>query len=124
MNTPSAYVAVQESEKFCYSLYHMKNPDKPSDFVHIRNILDDVLKPYRSKPDFELKEVWRLWDEAVGETIAQNAQINHPSRATMVPKKSPFIPIVPIVPIPAATLEIMTIPMACPMAPLSASTSS
>jgi len=52
----------------------MKNPDKPSDFVHIRNILDDVLKPYRSKPDFELKELWRLWDEAVGETIAQNAR--------------------------------------------------
>jgi hypothetical protein len=66
--------AVQELEKFCYSLNHMKNPDKPSDFVHIRNILDDVLEPYRSKPDFELKEVWRLWDEAVGETIAQNAR--------------------------------------------------
>jgi len=31
----------------------------------------------------------------------RNAQINHPSRATMVPKKSPFIPVVPIVPIPA-----------------------
>ena len=66
--------AVQELEKFCYSLSHMKNSDKPSDFVHIRNILDDVLEPYRSKPDFELKEVWRLWDEAVGETIAQNAR--------------------------------------------------
>lgn len=66
--------AVQELDKFCYSLSHMKNPDKPSDFVHIRNILDDVLEPYRSKPDFELKEVWRLWDGAVGETIAQNAR--------------------------------------------------
>jgi predicted nucleic acid-binding Zn ribbon protein len=52
----------------------MKNPDKRSDFVHIRNILEDVLKPYQSGPDFELKEVWRLWDEAVGETIAQNAR--------------------------------------------------
>ena len=52
----------------------MKNPDKQSDFVHIRNILDDVLKPYQSSPDFELKEVWRLWDEAVGKTIAQNAR--------------------------------------------------
>ena len=52
----------------------MKNSDKRSDFIHIRNILDDVLEPYRSKPDFELKEVWRLWDEAVGETIAQNAR--------------------------------------------------
>jgi predicted nucleic acid-binding Zn ribbon protein len=73
--SPQRYLfAVQESEKFCYSSSHMKNPDKRSDFVHIRNILDDVLKPYRSKPDFELKEVWRLWDEAVGETIAQNAR--------------------------------------------------
>lgn len=71
----SAYLfAVQETEKFCYSLSYMKNPDKQSDFVHIRNILDDVLKPYRSKPDFELTEVWRLWDEAVGESIAQNAR--------------------------------------------------
>ena len=42
--------------------------------MHIRSILDDVLKPYRSGPDFELKEVWRLWDEAVGEIIAQNAR--------------------------------------------------
>jgi predicted nucleic acid-binding Zn ribbon protein len=51
----------------------MKNSDKRSDFVHIRSILDDVLKPYQSGPDFELKEVWRLWDEAVGKIIAQNA---------------------------------------------------
>jgi len=52
----------------------MKNSEKRSDFVHIRNILDEVLKPYRSKPDFELKEVWGLWDEAVGKIIAQNAR--------------------------------------------------
>jgi predicted nucleic acid-binding Zn ribbon protein len=52
----------------------MKSSDKKSDFVHIRSILDDVLKPYQSNPDFELKEVWRLWDEAVGKTIAQNAR--------------------------------------------------
>ena len=66
--------AVQEWEIFCYSLSHMKNSDKQSDFVHIRNILENVLKPYQSGPDFELKEVWRLWDEAVGEPIAQNAR--------------------------------------------------
>jgi predicted nucleic acid-binding Zn ribbon protein len=66
--------AVQELEKFCYTPTQMKNPDKRSDFVHIGNILDDVLKSYQAKPDFELKEVWRLWDEAVGEPIAQNAR--------------------------------------------------
>lgn len=52
----------------------MKARDKRSDFVHIRNVIDDVLKPYRSKPDFELKNVWDLWDEVVGKTIAQNAR--------------------------------------------------
>jgi len=52
----------------------MKNFDKRSDFVHIRNILDDVLKPYRSRPDFALKEVWDLWNDTVGEIIAQNAR--------------------------------------------------
>ena len=52
----------------------MKNSNKRSDFVHIRNILDDVLEPYRSKPDYELKAVWRLWDAAVGEIIAKNAR--------------------------------------------------
>lgn len=72
---PIVYLfAVQELVKFCYTLTRMKNPEKRSGFVHIRNILDDVLKPYQSSPDFELKEVWRLWDEAVGETIAQNAR--------------------------------------------------
>jgi predicted nucleic acid-binding Zn ribbon protein len=52
----------------------MKNPEKQSDFVHIRSILDDVLKPYQTGPEYALKEVWHLWDEAVGKTIAQNAR--------------------------------------------------
>lgn len=52
----------------------MKSRDKRSEFVHIRNVIDAVLKPYRSKPDFELKNVWDLWDEVVGKTIAQNAR--------------------------------------------------
>ena len=68
------FIAVQELEKFCYSLNNMRDADKHSDFVHIRSILDDVLKPYQSGAGFELKEVWRLWDEAVGKTIAQNAR--------------------------------------------------
>jgi len=55
-------------------LTYMKPSDKRSDFVHIRNVLDDVLKPFRSEPGFELKKVWDLWDDTVGETIAQNAR--------------------------------------------------
>lgn len=52
----------------------MNDSKKRSDFVHIGNILEDVLKSYRSEADFGLKVIWRLWDTAVGETIAQNAQ--------------------------------------------------
>lgn len=52
----------------------MEDQDKRSDFVHIGNILDNVLKSYRSEADPGLKDVWHLWDAAVGETIAQNAR--------------------------------------------------
>jgi hypothetical protein len=55
-------------------VYFMKEDDKRPGFVHIGGVIDGVLKNYRSKPDFELTEVWRLWDDAVGETIAQNAR--------------------------------------------------
>jgi predicted nucleic acid-binding Zn ribbon protein len=52
----------------------MDDHDKRSDFVHIGNILDNVLKSYRTEADIGQKDVWQLWDAAVGETIAQNAR--------------------------------------------------
>ena len=52
----------------------MKKDAKQSGVVHIGNVIDGILRNYRSKPDFELTEIWRLWDEAVGTTIAQNAR--------------------------------------------------
>ena len=52
----------------------MKKDDKQPGFVHIGNVIDDVLRNYRSKPDFELTEIWRLWDEILDATIAQNAR--------------------------------------------------
>ena len=52
----------------------MRKRDKKSDFVQIGNVLEGVLKSYRSEPDYALTKVWRLWDEAVGETIASNAR--------------------------------------------------
>ena len=52
----------------------MKKVDLQSGFVHIGSIINGVLKNYRTTPDFELTDIWRLWDEAVGETIAQNAR--------------------------------------------------
>lgn len=52
----------------------MKDDPKHPDFVHIGSIIDNVIKQYRSEPDFALREVWQLWDDAVGETIARNAR--------------------------------------------------
>ena len=52
----------------------MKEDDKRPSFVHIGSVIGGVLNNYRSKPDFELSEIWHLWDEAVGTTIAQNAR--------------------------------------------------
>lgn len=52
----------------------MKSDEKQSDFVHIGSVIDRVLRDYRSKPDLELTQIWPLWDEVVGPTIAQNAR--------------------------------------------------
>ena len=52
----------------------MSKKDKPADFVQIGNVIDGVLKNFRSEPDYALTEIWRLWDEAVGETIASNTR--------------------------------------------------
>ncbi|MGD8990342.1 MAG: DUF721 domain-containing protein [Desulfobacterales bacterium] len=65
---------VQLCKIFCYSLMTMDDHGKPSDFVHIGSILDNVLKSYRIDAESGLKDVWHLWDAAVGETIAQNAR--------------------------------------------------
>ena len=52
----------------------MRKRDKQSDFVQIGNVIDGVLKNFRSEPDYALTKIWRLWDEAAGETIASNAR--------------------------------------------------
>ena len=52
----------------------MKKDHNQPGFVHIGNIIDGVLKDFRSTPDFELTDIWRLWDQVVGETIAPNAR--------------------------------------------------
>ena len=52
----------------------MDDHDKRSDFVHIGNILDTVLSAYCTEADTGLRDIWHLWDAAVGETIAQNAR--------------------------------------------------
>lgn len=52
----------------------MQARKKRKDFVHIGNIIEGVLKQFRSESDGELTRVWHVWDEVVGETIAANAQ--------------------------------------------------
>lgn len=52
----------------------MAKRTKNSGFVHIGNIINSVLKTCRSDCHEELSEVWNLWDNAVGDVIAQNAR--------------------------------------------------
>ena len=52
----------------------MPKQDKPSEFVQIGNILEGVLKNFRSEPNYVLPKIWRLWNEVAGETIASNAR--------------------------------------------------
>ena len=52
----------------------MKKSNKKDGFVHIGNVIDDVLSGYRGDIGGELARVWRVWDCAVGSVIAKNAQ--------------------------------------------------
>jgi predicted nucleic acid-binding Zn ribbon protein len=48
-----------------------KNPD---DFVHIGNILGDALNKFRADSDLELTSVFTIWNNVVGEAIANNSK--------------------------------------------------
>ena len=52
----------------------MKKKKQKAKFEHIGNILGDVLKTYRRESDGELMQVWDVWDDIVGDVIAQNAR--------------------------------------------------
>ena len=50
-------------------------PNKPkANFEHIGSILAEVLKTYRRDSDGELVQVWQVWDDVIGDVIAQNAR--------------------------------------------------
>jgi len=51
-----------------------KKRQKLKESVHIGAILDDILTDYRPKADSGLFHVWSFWNDAVGKTIAENAQ--------------------------------------------------
>ena len=52
----------------------MKPKKQKAKFEHIGSVLADVLKTYRRGSDEELVQVWQVWDDIVGEVIAQNAR--------------------------------------------------
>ena len=52
----------------------MERKKPKANFVHIGSIIDDVLKSFRHASDAELIQVWRIWDDLVGDVIAQNAK--------------------------------------------------
>lgn len=42
--------------------------------VHIGNVLPDVLGTCRTQTDVDLTRIWEIWNDAVGKTVAANAQ--------------------------------------------------
>ena len=52
----------------------MKTKKGKTEFVHIGNIIDDVLKTYRREPDGQLMQVWQTWDRVVGDVVSKNAR--------------------------------------------------
>jgi predicted nucleic acid-binding Zn ribbon protein len=53
----------------------MTRPDNEKrSFVHIGNVIRDMLKNHRLETDTSLTRVWDVWEEAVGEVIAANTR--------------------------------------------------
>jgi len=54
--------------------YMVEQREKIQGPVHIGSVLNNLLRVFHEKANGNLALVWRCWDEAVGETIAQNAR--------------------------------------------------
>lgn len=52
----------------------MQRKKQKTKFVHIGNVINDVLKKYRHETDAGLVQIWQIWDGIVGHVIAQNAR--------------------------------------------------
>jgi predicted nucleic acid-binding Zn ribbon protein len=52
----------------------METKKGKTEFVHIGNIIDDVLTTYRHEPDGQLMQVWQIWDRVVGDVVSNNAK--------------------------------------------------
>ena len=44
---------------------------KPAEVVHIKTVLDGVLRSCRSDDDVDMLQVWRLWKSVVGDVVAE-----------------------------------------------------
>ncbi len=44
------------------------------DFTHIKTILDTALGKFRPASDLDMTMIWDIWDNVVGEMIAENAK--------------------------------------------------
>ena len=60
--------------RHCHKLAAMESKKQKAKFEHIGSVLVDVLKAYRKDADEELVQIWQMWDDIVGEVIAQNAR--------------------------------------------------
>jgi predicted nucleic acid-binding Zn ribbon protein len=52
----------------------MEQREKSQEPVHIGSVLNNLLRIFHEKANGDMALIWRYWDEAVGETIAQNAR--------------------------------------------------
>jgi len=55
-------------------LFMKKKRIKLKESVHISSVLDNILSTCRQESDIGLSRIWNFWNNAVGETIAENAQ--------------------------------------------------
>ena len=54
--------------------YMSRSGKEKRSFVHIGNVIQDMLKNHRLATDTSLIRVWDVWEEAVGEVIAANTR--------------------------------------------------
>ena len=47
-------------------------PHRPA--VHIGGVLDSLMKQLRPAAEGDMRRIWRIWEETVGDEIARNAR--------------------------------------------------
>ena len=70
-NTTSAVPRFKHSDRSM-----AKKHNHPQDAVTLGDVLKSVLRPGHSRGNFELTQIWSIWDRAVGSVIAENT---HPA---------------------------------------------